>query len=245
MLGTKVFLLLFIFFFLPGFSNDGVTKWLFDVALPSTIFNQSVPSKWWRKFFTLGPLPLASHSVYPESGRLRIFLACDDFDADYKGFSWKTTLNALLNLLAGEPGRRGKITEIQDWSTSSPRSAAYVLWDGGTKNLYRVGFEGMVSYAFINALVFDWVLTSFKTIIHCKLKNKNTSLTSYNSQCVIGCFYLTLMKIKTKKRDERKKEIQRIIKRKNSSKVHQSRVVCPVLLLSAQYVIVLIMMMIF
>lgn len=38
------------------------------------------------------------------------------------------------------------MTEIQDWSAASPRSAAYVMWDNGAKNLYRVGFEGMVSY---------------------------------------------------------------------------------------------------
>ena len=44
----------------------------------------------------------------------------------------------------GGPGRRGKVTEVQDWSTSSPRSAAYILWDNGAKNLYRLGFEGMV-----------------------------------------------------------------------------------------------------
>ena len=25
----------------------------------------------------------------------------------------------------------------------SPRSAAYIMWDTGAKNLYRVGFEGM------------------------------------------------------------------------------------------------------
>lgn len=37
------------------------------------------------------------------------------------------------------------MTEIQDWSAASPHSAAYVLWDNGAKNLYRVGFEGMVS----------------------------------------------------------------------------------------------------
>ncbi|XP_061410032.1 E3 ubiquitin-protein ligase MIB1 isoform X1 [Lethenteron reissneri] len=49
----------------------------------------------------------------------------------------------------GGNGRRGKfassaqVTEIQDWSAASPRSAAYVLWDNGAKNLYRVGFEGM------------------------------------------------------------------------------------------------------
>lgn len=36
------------------------------------------------------------------------------------------------------------MTEIQDWSTTSPRSAAYILWDNGAKNLYRLGFEGMV-----------------------------------------------------------------------------------------------------
>lgn len=40
-----------------------------------------------------------------------------------------------------------QVTEIQDWSAASPHSAAYVLWDNGAKNLYRVGFEGMVSKA--------------------------------------------------------------------------------------------------
>ena len=43
----------------------------------------------------------------------------------------------------GGNGRRGKVTEIQDWSAASPRSAAYVIWDTSAKNLYRVGFEGM------------------------------------------------------------------------------------------------------
>jgi E3 ubiquitin-protein ligase mind-bomb len=47
----------------------------------------------------------------------------------------------------GSNGRRGKVNEIQDWSAASPRSAAYVVWDNGAKNLYRVGFEGMVSVA--------------------------------------------------------------------------------------------------
>jgi len=46
----------------------------------------------------------------------------------------------------GGNGRRGKVTEIQDWSAGSPRSAAYIIWDTGGKNLYRVGFEGMVCY---------------------------------------------------------------------------------------------------
>ena len=43
----------------------------------------------------------------------------------------------------GGSGKRGKVTEIQDWSATSPRSAAYIMWDNGAKNLYRVGFEGM------------------------------------------------------------------------------------------------------
>eukprot|EP00095_Tigriopus_kingsejongensis_P012561 snap_masked-scaffold257_size234952-processed-gene-0.11 protein:Tk12561 transcript:snap_masked-scaffold257_size234952-processed-gene-0.11-mRNA-1 annotation:"e3 ubiquitin-protein ligase mib1" len=42
----------------------------------------------------------------------------------------------------GGNGRRGKVTEVQDWSAASPKSAAYVIWDTGAKNLYRVGFEG-------------------------------------------------------------------------------------------------------
>nr|CAG4643779.1 EOG090X02DA [Lepidurus arcticus] len=50
----------------------------------------------------------------------------------------------------GGNGRRGKVTEIQDWSASSPRSAAYVIWDNGAKNLYRVGFEGMADMKVVN-----------------------------------------------------------------------------------------------
>ncbi|XP_059159077.1 E3 ubiquitin-protein ligase MIB1-like isoform X2 [Physella acuta] len=50
----------------------------------------------------------------------------------------------------GGNGRRGKVTEIQDWSAASPRSAAHVLWDNGAKNLYRVGFEGMADLKVMN-----------------------------------------------------------------------------------------------
>ncbi|KAK2193980.1 hypothetical protein NP493_4g12025 [Ridgeia piscesae] len=50
----------------------------------------------------------------------------------------------------GGNSRRGKVTEIQDWSAASPRSAAYVLWDNGSKNLYRVGFEGMSDLKVVN-----------------------------------------------------------------------------------------------
>ncbi|XP_046464606.1 E3 ubiquitin-protein ligase MIB1-like [Daphnia pulex] len=50
----------------------------------------------------------------------------------------------------GGNGRRGKVTEIQDWSAASPRSASYVIWDNGAKNLYRVGFEGMADLKVVN-----------------------------------------------------------------------------------------------
>ncbi|KAH9638713.1 hypothetical protein HF086_013985 [Spodoptera exigua] len=50
----------------------------------------------------------------------------------------------------GGNGRRGKVNEVQDWSAASPRSAAYVVWDNGAKNLYRVGFEGMADLKVVN-----------------------------------------------------------------------------------------------
>nr|CAG4640686.1 EOG090X02DA [Eulimnadia texana] len=50
----------------------------------------------------------------------------------------------------GGNGRRGKVTEIQDWSAASPRSAAYIIWDNSAKNLYRVGFEGMADLKVVN-----------------------------------------------------------------------------------------------
>nr|CAI5828603.1 unnamed protein product [Callosobruchus analis] len=50
----------------------------------------------------------------------------------------------------GGIGRRGKVQEIQDWSAASPRSAAYIVWDNGSKNLYRVGFEGMADLKVVN-----------------------------------------------------------------------------------------------
>ena len=43
----------------------------------------------------------------------------------------------------GGKGKKGKITEVQSWNSTKPRSAAYVLWDNGERNLYRIGFDGM------------------------------------------------------------------------------------------------------
>lgn len=40
--------------------------------------------------------------------------------------------------------------EIQDWAAASPRSAAYICWDNGAKNLYRVGYEGMADLKVVN-----------------------------------------------------------------------------------------------
>lgn len=50
----------------------------------------------------------------------------------------------------GGNGKKGKVTEIQHWSAICPRSAAYVIWETGEKNLYRVGFEGMVDLKVIH-----------------------------------------------------------------------------------------------
>lgn len=55
-----------------------------------------------------------------------------------------TSLFFLQSDWSGGPGHKGKVTEIQDWSSTSLRNAAYVIWDNGAKNLYRAGFEGMV-----------------------------------------------------------------------------------------------------
>ncbi|RDD46134.1 E3 ubiquitin-protein ligase MIB1 [Trichoplax sp. H2] len=43
----------------------------------------------------------------------------------------------------GGPGCRGKVVEISDWTSASPRSAVYVQWENSNKNLYRLGFSGM------------------------------------------------------------------------------------------------------
>ena len=45
---------------------------------------------------------------------------------------------------AGGSGSKGKVLQVQDWSASTPQSAAYVVWDSGVKNLYRMGVDGMV-----------------------------------------------------------------------------------------------------
>jgi len=66
----------------------------------------------------------------------------------------------LNNAVSPTNVKRGKVCEIQDWSatTGSVRSAAYVQWDingntaGCVKNLYRVGFEGMVCNFLVNEI---------------------------------------------------------------------------------------------
>lgn len=74
----------------------------------------------------------------------------------------------------GSNGRRGKVNEIQDWSAASPRSAAYVVWDNGAKNLYRVGFEGMVSVALHVTVKSEsnwWGVITFKQVLLIRQKS--------------------------------------------------------------------------
>ena len=49
---------------------------------------------------------------------------------------------------SGGPGRTGKVSEVQDWSTDSPRSAVQVAWASVAKNLYRLGYQGLVGFFF-------------------------------------------------------------------------------------------------
>jgi len=77
-----------------------------------------------------------------------------------RGVDWQWndqdgSLRELNNAVSQATIKRGKVCEIQDWSitSGSVRSAAFVQWDNississGIKNLYRVGFEGMVCYS--------------------------------------------------------------------------------------------------
>lgn len=71
-------------------------------------------------------------------------LACESA-LKLKTMCFQCVLICLSHLIPHPPPPPPQVTEIQDWSAASPHSAAYVLWDNGAKNLYRVGFEGMVS----------------------------------------------------------------------------------------------------
>ena len=44
-------------------------------------------------------------------------------------------------------------------SAASPRSAAYVIWDTGAKNLYRVGFEGMADLKAVSDAKVNYFIT--------------------------------------------------------------------------------------
>ena len=43
-----------------------------------------------------------------------------------------------------------KLTSSEDWSASSPRSAAYIVWDAGVRNMYRVGYDGMMDLKMVS-----------------------------------------------------------------------------------------------
>lgn len=85
----------------------------------------------------------------------------------------------LNNVISQTTIRRGKVVEIQDWSpvSGSVRSAAYVQWDnasstsGGIKNLYRLGFEGMVCYSLVNNFIFYFKLFILLKIVGLEVFN--------------------------------------------------------------------------
>ena len=44
----------------------------------------------------------------------------------------------------GGCGKRGKVVGIEHWNESSHHSGAMVEWDHGSRNMYRLGYEGKV-----------------------------------------------------------------------------------------------------
>ena len=49
----------------------------------------------------------------------------------------------VLSCVGGD-GHKGKVTKVEGWTSICPRSGAFVVWENGVENLYRIGFEGMV-----------------------------------------------------------------------------------------------------
>ena len=39
---------------------------------------------------------------------------------------------------------KGKVIEVQNWNKDSFYSAVFVEWENGIRNLYRMGYKGMV-----------------------------------------------------------------------------------------------------
>ena len=62
-------------------------------------------------------------------------------------------------------------TEIQSWNSSKPRSAAYVLWDNGERNLYRIGFDGMSDLKCLQGGCSNLIFKFFKNIFFWKFLN--------------------------------------------------------------------------
>jgi E3 ubiquitin-protein ligase mind-bomb len=54
-----------------------------------------------------------------------------------RGIDWQWDNQNVNNL-------KGKVAEIRDWNESSFQSGVYVVWDDGSRNLYRLGYNGMV-----------------------------------------------------------------------------------------------------
>ena len=68
-----------------------------------------------------------------------------DMSCDLSMYLSIVSCDMSCDMFPGGSGSKGKVLQIQDWTSTSPRSGAYVVWDNGVKNLYRMGYEGMVS----------------------------------------------------------------------------------------------------
>ena len=76
------------------------------------------------------------------------------------------------------------MTEIQDWSAASPRSAAYVIWDNGAKNLYRVGFEGMSDLKVVTDVKGGTCVCAYDCVFACVTKVPKIMTTRQNNDRV-------------------------------------------------------------
>ncbi len=73
-----------------------------------------------------------------------------------------TQFPPLMQFPAGGMGHKGKVAELGDWSDASLRSGVYVVWEGGRKNLYRLGFEGRVRYSIIGTV---WCIDEMTVVL--------------------------------------------------------------------------------
>ena len=73
-----------------------------------------------------------------------LFVVCVWFVVSMNTQQVNIVLMVVVLLCLGGDGHKGKVTKVESWTSTCPQSGAYVVWENGVENLYRIGFEGMV-----------------------------------------------------------------------------------------------------